>query len=663
MRDTPSTPSRLHIGAAYYPEQWPEERWGEDIRLMREAGFTVVRLAEFAWSSMEPAEGQFNFDWLERAIAQLSEAEILTVLGTPTAAPPAWLTQTYPQTLAVEENGRRVQHGNRCHYCVNSPIYHAAARRIAGAMAERFGKNPHVIGWQIDNEFCRPCYCDICQAEFRHFLQSRYGDLETLNQRWSTAYWSQTYFNWEQMPVPWGSHNPGLMLEHKRFITRSYIRFQKTQIDAMRPHLAPGVWITHNFMGWFDGFDHYDLCQDLDMATWDWYVGMGRNDYAVSAAMHSIVRGYKNRNFWVMETQPNQVNWAGVNNSLEPGETRALAWHAVGHGADAWLYWQWRSAYGGQEQYHGTLVDQSGQPRPFYSDVKDLAAEFAAASPVLIDTAPAAQAALLYSFDSRWVIQNQRNYRDYNYVNNLKHYYRPLAIRNISTAVISPDAPLDEYKLVVASALNVLTEPQANALSEFARAGGHLVLTVRTGMKDDANALVPMRQPGWLREAAGAEVEDYYALLEPVLVQAEDWDGRTQLWGERLNILDTENTHIIARYGTGQGWLTGQPAITVHNYGAGKVYLVGAYLDDAAQEALFVTILHKAGLQPVLETPTGVEACLRVGADGREVFILINHNTTPQTVSLPWQAYDHLSGQIVMRLALEPYGVGVLTRA
>src|SRR5512138_3222793 len=173
----PPASSRLHIGAAYYPEHWPEERWAEDIRLMRAAGLTVVRMAEFAWSSMEPAEGQFNFDWLERAIAQLAEAGISTVLGTPTAAPPAWLTQSYPQTLAIDENGRRVQHGNRCHYCVNSPTYHAAARRIAGAMAEHFGKNPHVISWQIDNEFCRPCYCETCQAEFRRFLQSRYGDL------------------------------------------------------------------------------------------------------------------------------------------------------------------------------------------------------------------------------------------------------------------------------------------------------------------------------------------------------------------------------------------------------------------------------------------------------------------------------------------------------
>lgn len=207
-----------------------------------------------------------------------------------------------------------------------------------------------------------------------------------------------------------------------------------------------------------------------------------------------------------------------------------------------------------------------------------------------------------------------------------------------------------------------MTEPQADALAEFARVGGPLVLTARTGMKDDSNALLPLGQPGWLREAAGAEVEEYYALLEPVSVHAEGWDGQAQIWAERLNVLDSANTRALARYGDGLGWLKGQPAVTVHNYGAGKVYLVGAYLADAAQDALLATILCEAGLEPALETSGGVEACLRVGAKGREVFLLINHRDTPQSVSLPWQAWDHLSRQIVTHLALEPYGAAILTR-
>jgi beta-galactosidase len=219
MADTPHT---LYLGAAYYPEHYPESRWPEDVRLMREAGINVVRMAEFAWSTMEPVEGQYEFDWLERAIALLGEAGIVTVLGTPTAAPPAWLTSAHPETLAVDEYGRRAQHGNRCHFCPNSPIYLDHCRKIATAMAERFGHNPHVIGWQFDNEYNRVCYCEICTARFRTFLREKYGTLDELNARWSTAYWSQTYFDWSQIPAPIGHHNPGLMLDWKRFITDTY---------------------------------------------------------------------------------------------------------------------------------------------------------------------------------------------------------------------------------------------------------------------------------------------------------------------------------------------------------------------------------------------------------------------------------------------------------
>ena len=327
----------------------------------------------------------FDFEWMDRAIALLAEAGIATVLGTPTAAPPAWLTQTYPDTLAVEESGLRAQHGNRCHYCVNSPQYHQLVQQIVSQLAEHFGPNPNVIGWQIDNEYNRVCYCDTCREAFQQYLAEKYQTLEALNQHWSTAYWSQTYTDWSQIPLPIGGHNPGLRLEFKRFITLSYRKFQKVQLDALRPHLPEGVWVTHNFMGWYDGYDHYSMAEDLDMASWDWYIGTGHHDYTVTGAIHDLTRGFKRKNFWVMETQPGNVNWSSVNNMLNKGEGRAMAWHAVAHGADGILYWQWRSALGGQEQYHGTLVDQSGLPRPFYQEVQQIGKEFAKVSDLLAE--------------------------------------------------------------------------------------------------------------------------------------------------------------------------------------------------------------------------------------------------------------------------------------
>ncbi len=656
--------ARLHLGAAYYPEHWPEDRWAEDIQLMRQVGLTVARLAEFAWSTLEPAEGEFHFNWLDRAISTLASADIATVLGTPTAAPPAWLVQKYPDLLPVDESGRRVQFGNRCHYCVNSPQFHAATRRIVGTMAEHFGANPHVIGWQLDNEYNRVCYCDRCRSFFQQHLAKKFGSLDALNHHWATRYWSQTYSAWEQIPIPIGPHNPGLMLEFKHFVTESYRKFQRLQLDLLHPHLRPGVWITHNFMGWFDGFDHYVLTEDLHLASWDWYIGTGHHDHLTSGAAHDLTRGFKRQNFWLIETQPGNVNWSSINNTLNKGEARAMAWHAVAHGADAVLYWQWRSAPGGQEQYHGTLVDQSGQPRPFCEEVQQLGRDFAVISPLLSGSTTLSDVAILNSYDSRWSIQWQRHHRDFDYLAHFNHYYRPLATRNIALDLISADAPLDGYKLVIAPALLMLNESRAARLRDFVGRGGYLVLTVRCGMKDDCNALLPSRQPGPLADVAGVEVEDYYALLEPVPVSGEWFTGTSRLWAERLKVRDEAGTEVIARYGKSNGWLDGHPAVTVHSHGKGRAYLIGAYLDEVSQQSLLDRIAAAAGVQPVMETPAGVEACKRVNAEGGEVFIIVNHEWAEQPVVLPWPAHEHLSGQSVRNeLRLAPYGVAILTRS
>ncbi len=666
-----SRSSRLHLGAAYYPEHWMEDHWSADIRLMSEAGLTVVRMGEFAWSTLEPTAGEFHFEWLDRAIEQLAAAGIVSVLGTPTAAPPAWLVQQYPDLLAVDESGRRVLFGNRCHYCVNSPEFHAATRRIVGAMAEHFGANPNVIGWQIDNEYNRVCYCERCQQLFQNYLAHKFGSLDALNDHWSTRYWSQTYSAWEQIPLPnnshptpTGLHNPGLMLEFKRFITESYRQFQRLQIDLLRPCFVPDKWITHNFMGWYDGYDHYEISADLDMASWDWYVPTGHHDYLASGATHDLTRGFKRSNFWLIETQPGNVNWTAINNSINKGEARVMAWHAVAHGADAILYWQWRSALGGQEQMHGTIVDQSGQPRLFYEEVQSLGRDFAEVSPLLANSVPVADVAMLNSYENRWAIHAQRHHCDFDYVAHFNHYYRPLAASNIAIDVLSSDTSLDGYKLLIAPTLLMLNEIRAARLKAFVENGGHLVLTIRSGMKDDFNALLPARQPGSLAEIAGVEVEDYYALLDPVPISGPWFNGTSCLWAERLKVLDASGTEVIARYGPSNGWLDSQIGVTCHSYGKGLVYFVGAYLDDALQKILLDRITQSASILPVMDTPKGVEAGRRIDAKGREIFIVINHERVKHLVKLPWPAQEHLSGQTFMNeLKLEPYGVAVLTQS
>lgn len=653
--------SPLSFGVAYYPEHWPRERWPEDIRLMKAAGVNVVRMGEFAWSTLEPTAGDFHFDWLEEVIARLAEAGIRTVLGTPTAAPPAWLVQAHPEILAVDEYGRRAQFGNRCHYCVNAPEFHQAVRHIVHALAKRFGKSPHVIGWQIDNEYNRICYCDRCRLQFQDFLRQRYGTLDELNARWTTAYWSQTYSDWEQIPIPIGPHNPALMLEFRRFVTHSYARFQQIQLEELQPHLPEHIWTTHNFMGWFGAFDHYVLSRPLGLASWDWYIGSGHHDYLHSGAMHDLTRGFKRKNFWLMETQPGHVNWAKVNNELNPGEAYVMAWHAVAHGADALLYWQWRSAAGGQEQYHGTLIDQAGQPRPFYAEARRVGHDLARLSSLLDNTFVQAQVALLHCYESRWSIEAQRHHQDFDYVTYLNHWYRPLATRNVDIDIISADEPLDGYRLVIAPALIILDETRVKHLKAFVENGGHLVLTLRTGMKDRYNALLPMRPPGPLTELAGVEVEDFYALGHPVAVRGDFLQGEAQIWAERLRIHETDSpVRVLARYEAANTWLDGQIAITVRSTAGGRVYFVGAYLDPASQQKLVDHILDDCRIRTWV-TPPQVEIRRRIRANGEQLYFIINHGLETQVLLLPFPAFDHVKGnRVENRLELAPCQVAVL---
>jgi beta-galactosidase len=420
-------------------------------------------------------------------------------------------------------------------------------------------------------------------------------------------------------------------------------------------------------MGWFDGFDHYDLSKDLDMSSWDYYVGTGHHDYLSHGAIHDLTRGFLQKNYWVMETQPGSVNWSGINNMLNKGEGRVMAWQGVAHGADGILYWQWRSALGGQEQYHGTLVDQSGQPRPFYEEVQRLGKEFSTVSKLIAGSVPKARVAMLNSYESRWAIQWQRHHRDFDYVQHFNHYYRPLTARNIQVDILPADhiaevGELSQYKLIFAPALLIVTEKLAEALRAFISRGGLLVLTIRTGLKDSYNALLPMRQPGLLRELAGIEVEDYYALNEPVPVKGPWLTGQSRLWAERLRQISKVRPAIIARFEKCNGWLDDQLAITMSAYGMGVVYYVGAYLDDNSQNALTDSILNAALIKPLI-TPPGVEHHTRTTPQGADIHFVINHERDEKVLPIPWPAWDHLTAQRIEKfIKLPPYGVVVITQ-
>ena len=656
-------PHPLLLGSAWYPEQWPESRWDKDLQLMEAAHLHVVRIGEFAWSSEEPAEGRFDLGWMERAIRLAEKHHIVVVLGTPADAPPAWLTAKYPETLRVDENGRRAEHGGRRQFNYADPLYRKFCAEIATRLARRFGHDPDVIGWQIGNEYTDESFDAGTRRLFDQWLETHFHTLAALNQAWTTAYWSQTYDRWDEVPLPDAANeNPGLLLAYKHFVTDTWAGFQRVQIEAIRRYADPRQFITTNYggLGWSDHFDHYEVARDLSLASWDDYVGEGHLDVARNGAMHDLVRGFRRENFWVMETQPGSVNWAPVNNTLDRGETRAMAWQAVGHGADAVLYWQWRSALNGQEQYHGALVGPDGEPLPIYSEISQVGSEFNRAADALAHTTPKAQVAILHSYDSRWAIDFQLFNRKYDQQSVLLDYYRPLRRQRLTVDITNPNAPLDNYKLVLAPDLNVISPELAAHLLEYVKQGGDLLLGPRSGMKNEFDALNVERQPGPLVAPLGGRVEEYYALDSTVPVSGDLGAGSATLWAERLSVRAPED-EVLLRYGKSNGWLDGHPAMITRRLGKGRISYLGAVLDDALMDRVIARATGDADVKPEFgPVPEGVEVCRRVNAN-RAVFVLINHGAAPAEVALTGNMKDVLAGGTqVGRVRLLSQGVAVL---
>lgn len=648
----------LLLGAAWYPEQWPESRWDKDLSLMEAAHITFARVGEFAWSRMEPSEGKFDFDWLEKAVDLAARHHIAIVLGTPTAAPPAWLTQKYPETLRIGQDGRRDRHGNRQQFSFTDQRYRAFCAEIAGEMAKRFGHNPNVIGWQIDNEYAEPSFDDYTKQVFQQWLKTKYGTLANLNDHWTTSYWSQTYDDWSEIPLGNGPNNPGLRLEFMRFISDTWADYQQNQIDAIRKYPDPRQFITTNFMGFFEGFDQYVVSRALDLAAWDDYVGEGQVNPDMNGLTHDLNRGLKHKNFWVMETQPGAVNWAGVNNFLNRGEARAMAWQAIGHGADAVEYWQWRSALNGQEEYHGTLVGPDGTPVPFYNEVKEIGQDFSKIGSEFRDTRPVSQVALLYSYDSRWAIDFQRHTDKYNQLEILRDYYAALRKRAQSVDVVNPYSKLDGYKLVVAPDLNVIPQDLAQHLLDYVSLGGNLVLGPRSGMKDQYNALLTQRQPGFLVPGLGGRVEQYYALLKDVPVSGTWGDGNATIWAERLTA-ETPDAQVLLRYGASNGWLDGHPAVITHKYGKGSITYIGALLDPNLMSKAADWMIAQSGVTPAFgPVPDGIYVSRREG-QGKTIFVMVNFTRDQKHIALPQSMQALLAGHAESSADLGPYGVEV----
>jgi len=633
----------FNFGVDYYPEQWPQDRWAIDARLMAEAGFNVVRLAEFAWVKMEPADGRFDFSWLDEAISVLAAHGIRVILGTPTASPPAWIMAKHPAAFRVREDGVRVTYGNRREYCPNNPTYQDYSRRIVQAMADHFTSQPAVIGWQIDNEFGDRCYCPVCLKAFQNWLSEHYASLDSLNEKWGTIFWSHTYSNWSEIPTPattGHSPNPSLALDYYRFCSDSYVAYQQTQIDILRER-CPQHFITHNLMGFgYDKINYFDLARHLDFVSWDNYRRTQWNlqadvDPARAALDADTMRGLKSKNFWVMEQQGGSGGWEIVSVAPRPGELRLWAYQSIAHGADGILFFRWRTARYGTEQYWHGLLDHDATPGRRYQEIKQMGAELKVIGVRLLSSTVKASVAMLLAYDSRFALQIQANNPDLRYSTHFSQIYHALHDLNVPIDIIAPTDDLSRYKLIIAPLLHVVTPQIAANLESFVVKGGTLLTGPRSGVKDETNVVVNMRLPGLLRSMVGVDVTEYDSLtpgmnqaLHFVLPELEGCAGNAEVW---CDVLEPSGAETVAVYTA--NYYAGKPAITLNHFGSGKAIYVGTLGDGSLHASLMPWLLRIANVDQNFRAPSGVEITERWQGDKRLVFIL-NHTDTQQEVQL-----------------------------
>jgi beta-galactosidase len=656
----------FYYGVDYYPEHWPEERWETDARLMQEAGFNVARLAEFAWSMMEPEDGVFDFGWLDRAIDILGAYGIKVVLGTPSAAVPPWLWQKIPDIALVNAENVTLEYGSRRDYSPTNAAYRQYSVRIARRMAEHYSDNSHVIGWQIDNEFGDRCYSRSTRLAFHNWLRKKYGTLDALNRAWGTYFWSHVYTDWAQIPLPvktiHGQHNPGLHLDYYRFISDVYVEFQQLQIDAIREVCPPEHFITHNLMGFkYPNINYFDLAAPLDLVSWDNYprgfwIKTPDIDPVPLALGHVTMRSLKQQNFWVMEQQSGPGAWDIIPPMPRPGEIGLWAYQAVAHGADGIVFFRWRTARFGTEEYWHGVIDHDGKPRRRYAEIKQMGEQMARIGGLIAGSEVRAEAAIMLSYDSRFAFQIQGNNPDFSYEQHLQDYFAAFHRENIPVEIVSPDANLSGYKLVIVPALYVTEPDTVTRLQDFAERGGTVIITPRSGVKDHSNTVVELALPGLLAPLVGAEVDEYDSLLSGQTRAMEfDGDGQAAVW---CDILTPTTAEVIAAYD--EDYYKGRAAVTLNRVGDGAVIYSGTIGDATFVHSLTAYACRSAGVAGLVTSASGVEVAVRWQGSQRLLFML-NHSNQPQAVSLDGTYRDLLSDAPVEGSAqLQPKQVMIL---
>ncbi|WP_327692466.1 beta-galactosidase [Streptomyces sp. NBC_00459] len=637
-------------GGDYNPEQWPREVWQEDVRLMRAAGVRLVSLGVFSWSVLEPADGRFDFAWLDEIMDLLWANGIHVNLATPNAAPPPWLATDFPETLSVDRQGVRHGIGSRGHLCPSSPVYRDRSRRIATALAERYGQHPGLAMWHIGNEYHSDCFCELCDDRFRTWLRQRYDTLDELNHRWGTAFWSQRYSDWSQVHLPKpvrGWVNPSRELDFSRFTSDLLLELVTQERDLLHG-ITPDVPATTNFFQ-CRLTDSHRWAKELDVVAFDCYPDPGKPDaMAVAAFQYDLMRSLGGGRPWMlMEQAAGAVSQWKNNQVKQTGRMRLGSYQAVAHGSDAVMFFQWRASRQGQEKFHSAMLPHGGENTRTWQEVKALGNELRTVDEVAT-ARTAAQVAIVWDWQNWWAVEgcahpdNAFDYRD-----TVARHHRALWNSQVAVDVVTLDGDLSPYRVLVIPNQYLMTSQQSAAVRKFVADGGHLVVSCFSGIVDEDDRIVEGGYPGALREVIGAHVQEFSPLPDGATVPVQGaghsaLDGFSATASRWQDDLVTETARPLATYRGGH--LADRPAVVEHDLGLGRAVYIGTRLDDDALEELVRHVLDRADVLPVHEAPRGVEVTERRTETSTYLFLL-NHRQDEVAVTLDRSGTDLITGR------------------
>jgi beta-galactosidase len=653
-------------GGDYNPEQWPEEIWEEDVRLMREAGVNLVSLGIFSWAKLEPRPDEYDFGWLDRIISLLHENGVMVNLATATASPPPWVAALHPDSLPVTQNGVVLHPGARQHYCPSSAAYKVRAAELVRRIADRYKDHPALGMWHVNNEYgCHvaECYCDASAEHFREWLRTRYGDLDALNEAWGTAFWSQRYGEWREIPPPRSAPtfaNPTQQLDFRRFSSDALLGLYEMEKEILQ-EATPDIPITTNFMGFFKPVDYWKWAPREDFVSDDSYPDPSDPEAHIGAAMsRDLMRSLGGGAPWVlMEQTTVRVNWRKRNVPKRPGEMRLWSYGAVARGAEGIMFFQWRQSKAGAEKFHSAMVPHGPTENSrSWREVSRLGAELGRLDE-LLGARGVAETAILLDWESWWALElDSKPSAAVRMREGLYSFYKPLYEAKIPVDFAHPGSDLSTYRLVIAPNLYLVTDDPVDNILQYVSDGGTLLMSFFSGIVDGRDHIRLGGYPAPFRELLGLRIEDFVPMATGEANRLDTTDGESygcDMWADLIHL---EGAEPQASYT--EDFYADTPAVTRNVFGEGAAYYLGTRPEELYTKSLLQRVYEEAGVKPTADVPPGVDAVRRKTEDASFLFLL-NHNKEAVEVRVPNPGRDLLLGtEHDSQLIVDPLGVAIL---